>query len=221
MSRRLPTAGAAAAMLALVALAAIAPPPPAHAEIVIYRCTDARGVLTVQNGEPCPKGSKQQRSVIEPPPSMPVYVPSATPVAPPRAPPAPAVQAEAAPPDRPDAPAPAGIAAADRLPPPPIHRCNTWDNDSYLSEDPAPKPRCVRIATTGVGGLDQVAAGAACEMKYDQCERVPDGAACDGWRQRQREVESAWRHARSDAKPPLQQEFARISTILSDTTCGG
>jgi hypothetical protein len=34
--------------------------PAAHAdEVVIYRCTDAAGALTVQN-MPCPKGSRQQ-----------------------------------------------------------------------------------------------------------------------------------------------------------------
>jgi hypothetical protein len=29
--------------------------------VVIYRCTDASGALTIQNGTPCPKGSKQER----------------------------------------------------------------------------------------------------------------------------------------------------------------
>ena len=29
----------------------------AHAAVVIYRCTDAFGRLTVQNDTPCPKGS--------------------------------------------------------------------------------------------------------------------------------------------------------------------
>ena len=109
---------------------------------------------------------------------------------------------------------------SQRLPPPPIYQCNTWDNDSYLSEDPAPKPRCVRIATTSVTSDPQLAAGAACEMKYDQCQRVPDGAACEGWRRRQREIESAWRYARGADKAPLQEEFARVAKILSDTSCG-
>lgn len=208
----------AGCVLACLLLPAAAP---VQAEIVIYRCTDASGALTMQNGEPCPAGSKQERMVIEPAPTMPVYVPPPAAPAPlPRIDAAPAAAAPAAP-ERPQAPAPAALADADRLPPPPIFRCNTWDNDSYLSEDSAPKPRCVRIATTGIGGLQGLGAGAACEMRHDQCERVPDGAACEGWRQRQREVESAWRHARGDDRGPLQEEFARISRILTDTTCGG
>lgn len=212
----------AAALGAAMLLAASARAPSVSAaEVVIYRCTDASGALTVQNGTPCPKGAKQERTVVVSAPTMPVYVPSATPPPPPRAPEVPAATPAPAPPGRPDAPPPKDIAAADRLPPPPIHECNTFDGGSYISEDPAPKPRCVRIATTGVGGLDQLGAGAACEMKYDQCQRVPDQAACDGWKRRQREVESTWRHAKGEDKAPLQDEFARIATILSDTTCGG
>ena len=30
----------------------------AHGQVVIYRCTDASGALTIQNNTPCPKGSK-------------------------------------------------------------------------------------------------------------------------------------------------------------------
>jgi hypothetical protein len=194
----------------------------AQGQVVIYRCTDSTGALTVQNDEPCPKGSRQERSVVDPPPPLPAYVP--LPAAPAPRPPAPIAPLSTTEPKpavpRPQTPPPADIADEARLPPPPIHQCNTWDNDSYLSEDPTPKPRCVRIQTTGLGGNPAYGAGAACEMKYDQCQRVPDGAACDGWRQRQREIESTWRHAKGSDKPALQEEFARVARILSDTTCG-
>lgn len=194
----------------------------AQGQVVIYRCTDSTGALTVQNDEPCPKGSRQERSVVDPPPPLPAYVPlPAAPAPRPPAPIAPLSTTESKPAvPRPQTPPPADIADEARLPPPPIHQCNTWDNDSYLSEDPAPKPRCVRIQTTGLSGNPAYGAGAACEMKYDQCQRVPDGAACDGWRQRQREIESTWRHAKGSDKPALQEEFARVARILSDTTCG-
>jgi hypothetical protein len=190
----------------------------AQAQVVIYRCTDASGALTVQNDQPCPEGSKQERTVVEPPPPMPAYTPAPEIVAPP--PPKPEPEPIANTTERPQTPPPAAIADAQRLPPPPIYQCNTWDNDSYLSEDPAPKPRCVRLQTTDLSGNPNAEAGRACEMKYDQCQRVADKAACDGWRQRQREIESAWRYARGDAKRPLQEEFARVAKILSDTTCG-
>ena len=208
-------------LAAALALLAAAAPAATAQQVVIYRCTDASGALTVQNDEPCPAGSREERAIIEPPPPMPVYVPQAPAPAPVTSS---ATQAAAAAtpvaPERPDAPAPARIADADRLPPPPIFRCHTPGNDRYVSEDAEPKPRCVPLQTVGINGDPGLAAGAACEWQYDRCERIPDGEACDGWRQRGREIESTWRYARGDARAPLQEAFARVSTILSDTTCG-
>lgn len=209
---RLSAAVLLAAAMATTSAAADAP------QVVIYRCTDASGALTVQNDEPCPPGSRQERTVIEPPPTMPVYVPQALPTAAPQ----PAATDAPAPsaPERPQAPPPARIADAERLPPPPIYRCHTPGNDRYIHEDPEPQPRCVPLQTVGINGDPGLGAGAACEWQYDRCERIPDGEACDGWRQRGREIESTWRYARGDARQPLQEEFARVSKILSDTTCG-
>lgn len=181
---------------------------------VIYRCTDASGAVTIQNDRPCPAGSRQEVRRVQ---SLPT-VPPPQPPAPNRPPPAgDFVQAAgpgpepAAAPERPVPPEPAHIDDAARLPPPPIFQCETWDGDSYVSEDPSPKPRCVRLDTGGVGE--------ACEMKYDICARIGDNAACDGWRRRQREIESTWRHARAADRPALQEEFARVTRILSDSTC--
>ena len=185
----------------------------------IYRCTSKLGALTIQNGVPCPKGSKQEVQVIESPMVIPSYEsppPIVTEVPEPE--PAPVAQAPSV--ERPQAPPPARIADDQRLPPPPLYQCNTWDNDHYLSEDPDPKPRCVTLQTTGLSGDPNRAGGQACEMKYDLCARVPDGAACEGWKQRQREIESTWRHARGADRPRLQEEFARVTKILNDTTCG-
>lgn len=212
-----PVAGVLALSLLLASSA------PAQDAGTIYRCTSASGEVTIQNGVRCPAGSRQEVRKVEalpsrPPPPATAGLPAAeeTLYRPP--PLSDFVQAAGprdealAKPDRPDLPKAAGIAAADRLPPPPIYRCETWDNDSYISEDPAPKPRCVRLDTGGVG--------AACENKYDQCARVPDGAACAGWKRRQGEIESGWRHAKAADKPGLQAEFARVTKILQDTTCG-
>lgn len=218
-----PSTRAPAGLLAVLALLASAVSAQSATPVVIYRCTDAGGALTVQNDVPCPAGSRQERTVVEPPPPMPVYVPqSPTPAAAVPAANAAAVapQPQVHAPERPDAPAPARIADAERLPPPPIFRCHTPGNDRYVSEDDAPKSRCVPLQTVGINGDPNLGAGAACEWQYDRCERIPDGEACDGWRQRGREIESTWRYARGDARAPLQDAFARVSTILSDTTCG-
>ena len=216
----LPTTPCRLGLAALLAAAATMAPAVADTpQVVIYRCTDASGALTVQNDEPCPAGSRQERSVIEPPPPMPVYVPRTplpTLTSQPSARDLPAQDA----PERPETPPPARIADADRLPPPPIYRCHTPGNDRYIHERPEPQPRCVPMQTVGINGDPGLGAGAACEWQYDRCERIPDGEACDGWRQRGREIESTWRYARGDARQPLQDEFARVSKILSDTSCG-
>ena len=209
-------ATACALALVLVALAGW-PRAMAQAQVVIYRCTDASGALTVQNDTPCPKGSRQERSVIDPAPPMPAYVPAV--VAPVTAiTPVPEASA-AAEVERPQDAPPSDVPEQERLPPPPLYQCNTWDNDSYLSENADPQPRCVRLDTTGPGGDPSLGAGQACEMKYDQCQRIPDGAACDGWTRRQREIESSWRYARAADKPPLQEQFLRVGRILAETTC--
>jgi hypothetical protein len=190
-----------------------------HAQApVIYRCTDASGAVSIQNDTPCPAGSRQEIRRVEALPSMPPapsIAPAETRLAPP--PQADFVQVAGpaderiAAPERPDLPRAARIADDARLPPPPIFQCETWDNDSYVSEDPAPKPRCVRLDTAGVGQ--------ACETKYDRCARIGDKAACDGWKRRQREIESSWRHARGNERPALQEEFARVTRILTDSSC--
>ncbi|MCY7354191.1 MAG: DUF4124 domain-containing protein, partial [Lysobacter sp.] len=155
--------------------------------VVIYRCTEADGALTIQNNVPCPKGTRQERRVIAPPPAAPAYVP-VVPVRPVSRPtPAPAAAVAAT------TPATPVIADADRLPPPELFRCNTYDNDSYLSDIGTPAPRCVRLNTTGIDGSADMGAGAACQMVTDQCDRVADGAICASWTQRRKQVEAAWK----------------------------
>lgn len=192
--------------------------PAGHAQgsVVIYRCTDSFGALTVQNNVPCPKGTKQERRVIDVPPAMPAYVPvpTAKPVVTSEAEPvaAPAIV------EAPDEPA---IADADRLPPPALFRCNTYDNDSYLSEDAAPPPRCVRLETVGIdGSTDNNGGSVACQMVTDQCQRIPDGAACDAWKERLRETEATWKFARADDSDASQGEYERVRKIVRESTCG-
>ena len=182
------------------------------ASVVIYRCTAASGEVTLQNDAACPKGSRQQKQVIESPPPMPAYRPPPMPVAVPE----PVVEraaAEAA------IDAPATIADKDRLPPPALYQCNTYDNDSYLSEIATPEPRCVRLATTDLQGAANDA-GVACQMVTDQCQRVADEGACTAWKQRLRETQSAATFGRSDDVTANNLELERVRKIVRDSTCG-
>lgn len=190
-------------------------------EVVIYRCTDGKGAVTFQNNVPCPKGNKQDRRVVQP--AQTVATPASVAVPrPPQAPVTTITKAEAAPPAaETEAAEPAStIADADRLPPPPLFQCNTYDNDSYLSDSGEAAPRCIRLETTGIDGSAERGAGEACQMVTDQCQRVPDAAACDAWKKRLKEVEATWRFARAADKEANQIEFKRVAQMLRDSTCG-
>lgn len=210
--------GALALLLSAWAMA-----PATAQQVVMYRCTDARGVVTLQNDVACPEGSQQEKRLVDtgataaPFPVVP-DVPARAP-----APTAPVAKPADADPDAgfapvlplPDATKP----PAERLPPPPLYQCNTVENDSYLSDTPDPKPRCVRIGTVGIDGSQQLGAGAACSMVYDQCQRVPDNAACPAWRKRVNEAQAAWTYARADMATQAKADYERIARVVAETTC--
>ena len=175
----------------------------ARAGVVIYRCTDAFGRLTVQNDVPCPKGSQQRRQVVDTPPPMPAYRP------------APPLLRAVAPVPLVDAPPPS---PATPLPPPPLFRCHTPDGDNYLSEDGTPSPRCIAQQVVDAAGNPNPAA-AACEVERDTCERIPDGAACAAWQERARETEAAWRFSRPESLQANRAEYERIQRVLRESTC--
>lgn len=213
---------------ALATLALCATLPVVFAQtVVIYRCTDAKGALTIQNDKPCPKGSKQERRVMEAAPTsaLPAPTPPSSPPAPvaPPAPPAPAPVATPRPVAAPVLPAvpESTIADSDRLPPPWLYECRTYNDDVYFSEVGAPAPRCVSLSTQGLSGvIENNPNASACEMKTDECQRVPDGALCDGWRRRLREAESALQFGAVENRAQAEAEVQRMLRIVRDSTCG-
>lgn len=190
----------------------------AQGQVVIYRCTDANGALTIQNNTPCPKGSKQQRRVVEAAPvgsPPPVFGPPATPAAQPSQP-----ADRSAPPSLAKV-APANIPDAERLPPPALYECRTYDNGRYLSDDGRPPQRCAPLHVTGLGGSgDRARGSAACQMVDDQCQRIPDGALCENWKQRLREAESQLRFGVVQQRDKAQTEIERMQRIVDESTCG-
>jgi hypothetical protein len=211
------SAFALASALLLIALGAL----PAQGGVVIYRCTDASGAVTVQNDTPCPKGSRQTRRVLEtPPPSAtpayveaPAVVPDPVPAAPPPAPEPPV-----------PAPDPASMRAqpdGERLPPPPLFECTTFDNDRYLSDDGTPSERCAPLEISGIGEGSAPGVGAACQKTTDTCQRVPDGAACDAWKRREREARATLMFGRTEDKDKNEAEYERVQRIVTESTCGG
>jgi hypothetical protein len=191
-------------------------------KVVIYRCTDGKGAVTFQNNVACPKGSKQERRVIEtPPPKARAAAPAPEapePVAPPVPEPAPPPLASAVPVEPPPPPD-SVVVEGSQLPPPVLYECRTYNDDSYLSEIGTPQQRCVTLTTTGLGGIPASGGGEACEMKTDECARVPDGALCDRWRQRLREAESAVRFGAAEDQGFAEAEVQRIGRIVRESVC--
>jgi len=114
------------AMLALLAVTATAN----AAEVMIYRCTDAKGHLTVRD-TPCRAGEKQEaREMLRPrdapPRPAPVITPTPASIAP--------------------ASAPRYIVVA---PPRPLYECVTPDNQRYTSDTGEGNPRWVPLWTLG------------------------------------------------------------------------
>lgn len=198
-------------------------------EVVFYRCTDASGALTMQN-MPCPKGHRQEKKVMQSVSTVPMGDTAPAKPAPSGTPPsaAPAAAPPTAPPTVPPAPKPteaaadgsADAAAENRLPPPVLFQCTTYDKDTYITESEEPQSRCVPLRTVGLDGNPQTGAGEACEMMRDQCARVADGALCEAWKKRMGETEVAWRFARPGNEAKNKAEFERTQKIWRESACG-
>lgn len=204
---------------------------------VLYRCTDAKGNLTVQN-MPCPQGMREQKQIVgelktapmAPSLSAPASTPAPADFRMPDAtmPVNPPLQPDV---DRNDDPtaiqangnAPTGNANATnnapRLPPPVLFQCSTYDDNTYISEDPMPPPRRVPLQTTGLNGDPRLGRGDAYELKRDSCVRMPDQKLCAAWRQRLGETEVAWRYGKLENVDRNKAEFQRVQHIVNETTC--
>ena len=214
----------------LLVLAAIASLPlsiaPAFADdVVFYRCTDAAGHLTIQNS-PCPKGMRQEKKVMQGVATVPMAVPEKPAAHATTLQPAAPTQATTEN-DTADAgilrdPATAPVAPDDRprLPPPVLFQCTTYNRDSYVTESSEPQRRCTPLRTVGLDGNPATGAGQACDIVYDQCARVPDGALCDAWKKRLGETEVAWRFGRTENEAKNRAEFERVQRIVNESTCG-
>lgn len=204
----------ASQLLVLLWLSSSATPASAQRQVVIYRCTDAHGALTIQNDTPCPKGSKQRKSVIDVPPPMPAYESRAE-----RMPVIVAAEEEkqqhqiqqALPPPVPE---------AEREPPPALFQCTTWNQDTYLTEDDKPQERCAPLNLVGLDGKPVVGAAQACQNVADQCVPVPDDDLCKAWQRRANEAKFRWKFAKTDDDHARELEYETYLATLRNSTCG-
>ena len=77
------------------------------------------------------------------------------------------------------------------------------------------------LEVTGIGDGAAPGVGAACQKQTDTCQRVPDGAACDAWKRREREARATLMFGRADDKDKNQAEYERIARVVTESICGG
>lgn len=200
---------------AFLCLLLAAPAPGAAQETLFYKCTDAKGGVTMQNGTPCAPGMKQEVRRIGEVRTVPVPEKRPQAAAPPPAPAygdfvlvsGPAMQR-----------APAPEAAA--LPPPgPLFHCKTWEGDTYFGEVAEPPPRCAPLQVLGIDGSAALGAGQACEMKYDACEAVPEAQLCAAWYRRLDEAEFKWKYASRGDEAARKAAFEAIDAGIKASRC--
>ena len=184
-------------------------------ETVFYKCTDAKGTVSVQNGTPCAPGMKQEiRRVGE---VRTVPVPAKKPQA--EAPPATPVLGDfvlVSGPNMKRKPAPE---AAALPPPPPLFQCRTWQGDDYLGDEETPSPRCAPLQVVGIDGSQQLGAGEACEMRDDTCTAIPEEGLCDAWLRRLDDAEFKLKYAGNDNRDERQATFDGIDAKVKASKC--
>ena len=206
-------------VLGFAGLLAFAAGDGAFAQTVIYRCTDAGGAVTMQNDKPCSPGMKQEVRNVGTLPTAPAPARKARPddAAPAGPPPGAHFELVRGPVTE---PLPAStVAGSERKPPPALFQCETWDKDTYLSDNGDPEPHCVPLQTVGIDGSSALAGGEACEMKQDTCTALSDAALCKAWRRRVDEAQFRLRYAPDTERPARQSDYDRYAQAFADSNC--
>jgi hypothetical protein len=189
----------------LLLLAALAPVPapgqnaaaPAQESVTIFRCVDARGVVSLQD-KPCAQGSEgTSREMVRPK----------------DAPPRPVVERTPEPEPEPDEVEYVPL----RIPPPPMFVCTSYDGIVRESEVYDPNPRCEPLVLYYPEPQRLPRSyQRSCQWVQDSCVRLSDEAACERWRKRLKVARSDVLHADYKSQPYRKSELARISGIVRD-----
>ena len=160
---------------------------------VIYRCMDAGGTTLSLQSAPCPRGQRQERSVIAKPLDPVADIAAATANTAPTSNTAPT--AAIAPVTPAAAITPQSRLRADDVPapppPPPLYLCRTPSAGSYVNETADPPERCRQVPLVNVsnsGSVPEHDGRLQCVMERDHCDRIPDQELCATWKRRLREA---------------------------------
>lgn len=183
--------------------------------VVFYKCTNAKGEVSLQNGTPCAPGMKQEIRRIGEVKTVPVPVRKPRAEAPPPAP----VYGDfvlVSGPNMKRKPAPEAAA----LPPPPaLFQCSTWDGETYYGETGTPPPRCAPLQVTGIDGSLALGAGSACEMKEDACTAIPADGLCDAWLRRLDDADFKLKYAGRGNERERKAAFDAIEAKVKASNC--
>lgn len=200
-----------------VGLALLPVPRPAAAQdtTLFYKCTNAKGEVSMQNGTPCGPGMKQEiRRIGEvrtvPVPAKKLDAPAAA------LPPVLGDFVLVSGPNMKRKPAPE---AAALPPPPPLFQCTTWEGATYFGETETPEPRCIPLQVTGIDGSAGLGAGSACEMKPDACNATPAEQLCEAWLHRLDDAEFKLRYAGRDDEAERKRVFDEIDAKVKASSC--
>lgn len=202
------------AWLLLPCCLAVAPATaPAQArQVVIYRCTDAAGHVTLQNDVACPAGTRQQKQAIGAPTPMPAYVPRAERM------PGVVAREQAHAEAEIERALPPPVPPAERVPPPALFECSTWDQQSYLTEEATPRESCAPLQVVGIDGVSRPGAS-ACEKVADQCAAVPGDSLCLAWKRRVDEAEFRWKFAGAKDDGSRRLDYEKLAATYANSTC--
>ena len=184
-------------------------------ETIFYKCTDAKGAVSMQNGTPCAPGMKQEIRHIGEVRTVPVPAKKPKAEAPPPAP----VYGDfvmVSGPNMKRKPAPE---SAELPAPPPLFQCRTWDGDDYLGQEEKPPPRCAPLQVVGIDGSQELGMGSACEMRDDTCTAIPDDGVCDAWLRRLDDAEFKLKYAGNDNRGERQAAFDGIDAKVKASRC--
>jgi Domain of unknown function (DUF4124) len=177
------------------ASSAVAATPVENGKMTVYRCTDGKGKVSLQDN-PCLAASKQETLLMTRPKDAPAVIPAKPPVAPSAIAIGSSVQAQEA-----------------WIPPPELYRCTDFDGKVREAEYYDPKPRCVPLWVLGYESRSQ-----ACRWVEDSCVRYQGKELCERWEAKRKQTELDVSHSDSSGAPYLKSELARFTQIVN-TSC--
>jgi hypothetical protein len=221
-------------LLALAAL--LAPVAGFAASVTVYRCTDAKGQLTLRD-TPCRAGEKQEsREMLRP-----------------KDPPPRRIAPEAASSTQASTPAPRYVVVT---PPQPLYECVTPDGERYTSESGQGRPHWEPLWAMGYAAYPPPPSGGGYNARidylggrvsgsvrigntyppqspvalvpayptgqwvYDECHRVPQVEVCDRLRDQRFELNRRWNIAQPSERAQIDRETRDIDARLGND-CGG